>query len=415
MFNMQYGKHLILSSILSATLIAACGGGGSNGNGGNGGGASSSNVGLGLGSQLPPSGRSFYVYATSTTSTTSGSGQDLVSMYQADSNIGDLHLLGTLTPGPNPIAITVVNNRFVYVANNGGVVPPPGVSNPGSISAYTINADGKLTAIAGSPYTAVKNPTSVAANGSYLYATNFEGISVSAFHIESNGALTPIGEFSTNYPSTVDDGIAPASIAFTADGHFAYTANKSHTNATVNGVGNGTVTVFRVESNGALTAIQNTPAGIDPIDVTVIGQSVYVANNQLPGTANTPGNVTTFPINSDGTVGTPVPTVAGLLPQAVVGDSNTVYVATSGAANVAMFARATNGALTHTGDLTVRNTAWNVTLDPSGHFLYVANNAVGSDGGISGFYLSPGASPSPLATYAATPNVTAVAATGVLP
>lgn len=393
----------------SLCILTACGGGGGDGGGNPGPGQSGPGTGNG------PSGRTFYTYVTNNLDT-----QDTISIFSADTGVGALRAAGTVNAGVNPAGITVVGNRFVYVANNG--VSPGDIGN---ISAYSINtADGGLTPIAGSPFAAGANPAGVTANpaGTFLYAPNFEGQSISVFRIEASGALTSVGASSTNFQST--NGMAPAAVAITPNGRYAYSANKSRQNApTVGPIGSGTVTVFRVETNGSLTAIQNVPAGVDPIALAIdaSGRSLYVANNELPDDPNTvvieqnPGHVTMFPINADGTLGTSSSYVAGLLPQAVVvdGAGGSVFVANSGEPALSLFNRDTNGNLTANGKPGVRNTPWGMTIDPSGQYLFVANAADGADGGISTFYLQPGVAPRAL-PFTATPHANGVASTGVL-
>lgn len=401
----RYGAWLVAGSL---GLLAACGGGG----GGDGGPSS----GQGPTSQNPPSGRSFYTYVTNDTT-----GQDTISIFSADSNIGELRPVASVNAGLNPAGVAVAGNRFVYVANHGVVG-----GDQGNVSGYAINAsNGTLTPVAGSPFAAGRNPAGVTSDsqGRVLYVTNFEGASVSVFTIGASGALTPLATASTHYPSTVLNGTAPAAIAIAPSGRFAYTANKSRTNApTVGRIGSGTVTVFRVETDGRLTAIQNVAAGIDPIHLAVSpdGRHLYVANNELPDDPTTApveqntGDVTTFPINADGTLGTAFATDAGLLPQAVVVDpsGSAVYVATSGSNTVTSFARATNGTLTANGLLTVRSTPWAMAIEPSGRFLHIANASI--DGGIATYLLEPGMAPRAL-PFTTSAHANSVASTAVLP
>ena len=417
MLSMQkFGAWVAAGSLC---VLTACGGGGDGGGNPN---NNPPDTGTPPSTGNPPSGRTFYTYVTNDLDT-----QDTISIFSADTGVGELRAAGTVNAGVNPAGVTVVGNRFVYVANNGFVSGTPGVpSDNGNISAYSIDtANGNLTPIAGSPFAAGKNPAGVTANpaGTFLYAPNFEDQSISVFRIEASGALTSVGESSTNYGSAIN-GVAPAAVAFTPNGQYAYSANKSRTNApTVGPIGSGTVTVFRVETNGSLTAIQNVPAGVDPISLAIdaSGRSLYVANNELPDDPNTvvveqnPGHVTMFPINADGTLGTSSSYVAGLLPQAVVIDraGGSVFVANSGERALSLFNRDTNGNLTANGKPGVRSTPWGMTIDPSGQYLFVANAADGADGGVSTFFLQPGVAPRAL-PFTATPHANGVASTGVL-
>jgi DNA-binding beta-propeller fold protein YncE len=82
--------------------------------------------------------------------------------------------------------------QFVYVANAN--------SSPGSVSAYSIGANGALMLnVPGSPFAAGNTPLSVAVDptGKFAYVANTGGNvssgDVSAYSIGADGALTPIG------------------------------------------------------------------------------------------------------------------------------------------------------------------------------------------------------------------------------
>jgi len=108
---------------------------------------------------------------------------------------------GALTPvsgspftvGSRPFSVAVdILGRFVYVANSAATVS---VNGNGNISAFAISENGSLTAIAGSPFTAGKNPFSVTvdASGAFAYTANNGDDTVSGFSINSTtGALTPV-------------------------------------------------------------------------------------------------------------------------------------------------------------------------------------------------------------------------------
>jgi hypothetical protein len=73
---------------------------------------------------------------------------------------------------------------FLYVTNQ----------DDNSVSAYSILSSGALTPVTGSPFAAGQYPFSVAVDptGSYAYVTNNGANDISAYTIGSNGALTPI-------------------------------------------------------------------------------------------------------------------------------------------------------------------------------------------------------------------------------
>jgi len=128
---------------------------------------------------------------------------------QVSSAGDDSSALATFTIDPTTGVLTLINSiqyvlpvslsnvlvhptgRFLYVSDDGG----------NSVQAFTIDASGTLTAIAGSPFSTGPsgiNPQSMATDpeGRFLYVANFyggEGGSISAFGIDANsGVLTPI-------------------------------------------------------------------------------------------------------------------------------------------------------------------------------------------------------------------------------
>jgi hypothetical protein len=70
---------------------------------------------------------------------------------------------------------------YVYVSSN------PNNSSTNEIHAYATAANGKLTPVSGSPFR--DDVTSMATNGTYLFASTRNGIYIAQFLIEPNGAL----------------------------------------------------------------------------------------------------------------------------------------------------------------------------------------------------------------------------------
>src|SRR6516225_5280075 len=101
--------------------------------------------------------------------------------------------------------------QFAYVAN----------ADSGDISAYSIDSNGSLTPVPGSPFAAGIEPFSVSVDfiARFAYATNFSGSNVSAYRISSNGALTPVSG------SPFETGAGPISVAADPMGRFVYVAN----------------------------------------------------------------------------------------------------------------------------------------------------------------------------------------------
>ncbi len=79
-------------------------------------------------------------------------------------------------------ADTTSNSAYVYVSFT------PKNSSVNEIAGFAAAANGSLTPVPGSPYTA--DVTTMAVNGKYLFAADKNGVDASAYHIADNGALT---------------------------------------------------------------------------------------------------------------------------------------------------------------------------------------------------------------------------------
>jgi 6-phosphogluconolactonase len=323
--------------------------------------------------------------------------------------------------------------QFAYVANSGD----------NSVSEYTIDSNGALTPIPGSPFqlgVSELTPFSVAVDPSvkFVYVANLSSGNVSGFKIESTGALTEITGPPASPFSVSPLGSGPISVAVDPSGKFAYVANNFSNNVSgftidsttgalteitgspftpvsqptsvavdpsgkfvyVANAGSNTVSGFKIESTGALTEITGPPAspfsvGTNPRSVAVdpSGKFVYVANS---GSHNVSG----FTIDSTtgaltAIIGPPaspftVPGRGGPQPRSMAVDPSGkfVYVAIQNKNNVSGFTIAPGtGALTaFTGSPpTTGLFPHSVAVDPSGKFAYVANQSGGAIGTVSGY------------------------------
>ena len=75
---------------------------------------------------------------------------------------------------------------YVYVSIT------PAHSSVNEIVAYAAAANGRLTPVPGSPFTA--DVTSMAVNGLYLFGSNVNGVNVDTYAVESSGALTLVNQ-----------------------------------------------------------------------------------------------------------------------------------------------------------------------------------------------------------------------------
>ncbi len=253
-----------------------------------------------------------------------------------------------LSMGSNPVSVAVdPTGRYAYVANNG--------SN--TISMYTIGADGTLTAN-GTPVAAGSHPYSVAVDptGRYAYVTNNGGGTVSMYTIGAGGTLTANG--------TVAAGSNPSSVAVDPTGRYVYVAN----------TGGNTVSMYTIGADGTLTA-NGTPvaSGDSPVSVAVdpTGRYAYVANTF-------DDTVSVYTIDAGGALtanGTPV--ASGSSPNSVAVDptGRYAYVANYFSNSVSMYTIGAGGMLMATGTVAAGSGAYSVVVDPTGRYAYVANNA----------------------------------------
>jgi 6-phosphogluconolactonase (cycloisomerase 2 family) len=95
------------------------------------------------------------------------------------------------------------NGDFLYVANFGSNVVP------GNVSGFRIGADGRLTAVTGSPFAAGTNPTSLSVDpsGRFLYVAN-RGGGISIFTIAATTGVLSSG-------GTATAGTMPVSVVAT--------------------------------------------------------------------------------------------------------------------------------------------------------------------------------------------------------
>ena len=107
---------------------------------------------------------------------------------------------------------------YVYVSYG------PGGSTPNKIAAYAAASNGSLTTVPGSPF--ADNVASMAVNGKYLFGSTLNGIYVSAFTMEANGAL----HYST---STEVDHADPDACTYAETLHLDHTGSTLYRTATV--------------------------------------------------------------------------------------------------------------------------------------------------------------------------------------
>jgi 6-phosphogluconolactonase (cycloisomerase 2 family) len=221
----------------------------------------------------------------------------------------------------------------------------------------------------------------VTADGRLLFAVNEGSDSVTAFRIRHDGGLERVGVFASG-------GTQPDSIGIAGD--HLYVANRGNAAAGVPGTVAPNVTAFDINRDGTLTAIPNStitfPVGtfVTQTLVSPDNRFLFVEAATLEGTAG--GNtVTTFRINTDGTLtaapGSPVGAGANapiLLGAAVNPTQNVLYTGFTSSSQIGVFTYDATGRTTFVGTVGDQGTApcW-VTISADGRTLYAANT--GSD------------------------------------
>lgn len=291
-----------------------------------------------------------------------------ISIFSVDAGTGQLTATGSVATGVEPRDIAVTpNGQFAYVAN----------FDDGTISGYSIG-NGALTSL-GAATPAGTHPVAIAIapSGLFAYVANAGSKNVSAYAIDANGGLTAVAG------SPFASGTGPLDIAIDAAGKFAYVPNQ----------GDGNVSAFAIDATtGALSAIGGSPftAGAGPYAVALDNTAAYayVANSA----ANT---LSSFSVDAASGALTPLP-VGASVPSgntpfsiAIEPTAKYAYVANSNGHDVTAYAINANGSLTaiESKSTGVQTTPYSVTVDPSGQFIYVANY---NSGNVAAFAIDPG-------------------------
>ncbi len=293
---------------------------------------------------------------------------------------------GALTPvagspfaaGTDPTSVAVdATGRFAYVANQNYS------AKSGSVSAYAISAStGVLTAVSGSPFASAGEPYGMAVDpaGKFAYVPNVYSDSVSAYTIDqTTAALTSIA----GSPFATTGGSEPEGVTVDPTGRFVYVPDS----------GSNNVSAYTITATGALTAVPGspfkagtTPQGVLNVAVDPAGKFLYVTGDHADA-------VSAYTINAGSGALTAVagsPFATGTGPEAVAIDptGKFAYVANAGSNNVSAYTiNAASGALAPlTGSPYPAATGpQGAAVDPTGKFLYVPNAGVGT---ISGYSIS---------------------------
>jgi trimeric autotransporter adhesin len=307
-------------------------------------------------SAVDPTGQFLYVVDGGTT--------NLLNAFKIDGTTGALSTIAsspTIATGSGAFGIAVTpNGKYVYVTNNGD----------STISAYKIGSDGGLTSIvlSGSVATTLNVPEipAIDPTSTFLYVPNLSAApapgTVSGFTIAADGTLALIGAAATTA------GVSPFGTAIDPAGKFLFVTNS----------GDGTVSVFPIGGGGALGTAQNfnsgsgassTPAGIAVDPSGAFAATVNNAENTITfyGLAN--GVLTTKFTSETRASAEFVSFYAGTTNPAI-GPSN-VFAANSGSGNISGFTATSSTGVLGTGTPTTAQ-AGNSSLaaDITGNLLY---------------------------------------------
>jgi 6-phosphogluconolactonase (cycloisomerase 2 family) len=311
--------------------------------------------------------------------------------YVVDESTGELHYNGyTLAGGANGQACAIAvsrDRRFLFANNydagtisvfqidqdNGALAPAPGspypagvypqffaehpsgrfvyVSNYGSgdVSGYAVdNATGTLTPIGGSPFAAGLGSGEIALSlsGDFLFVPNYDADTISAFSIDPNsGALVPVP--GSPFASV---GSGPWGASVDPSGRYLIVSNENSVN----------VTVYSIDSAGAISAVPGSPftTGVYPQPVTIdsSGRFVFVPD-YMDGQS---GAIHVFALdpatgNLTAVAGSPFPAGRGVWKVVLNNSASVAYAADFNSFDVATFAvDPGTGALT---SQSVRNTS----------------------------------------------------------
>jgi DNA-binding beta-propeller fold protein YncE len=295
----------------------------------------------------------------------------------------------TVNPGPYQMAMMFGSSRATYVPQYAYVAN----SSDPTVSGFSIQAGGTLTAVGGSPFTAGTSPRAVAVDpsGQFAYVSNYTAGGINEYTI-SAGVLAANG--------TIAAGTNPQAVAVDPSGRFAYVANY-----TAGGVNEYTITAGALSANGTIAA------GTNPYSVAVdpAGRFVYVAN--YAGGVATSSTISEYAITQTtgalGLIGTvPTGTLTAAQVVAVEPLGRWAYVAIAAGGVYAYSIDLTAGGLTVIGGAPVASGAnpQGIAFDPLGRWAYVACN--GGGGNVYVYDTDPGGTG---ALIAATPAFYAAA------
>lgn len=180
---------------------------------------------------------------------------------------------GRLTPLGRPARIGKSGGTMAITSDGRFLYVPAQDSN--QVFGFRVGADGSLRPVPGSPFRAPDFPIGANAtpNGRWLYVADGGTVDsgfrqISAFAIQADGRLRRIAEFTA--------GESPTALTITPDGHRLYAANLTSDD----------VSGFDIGATGALTEIPGSPFGLDGGEQPA-QEAIAITPNQGPTAAFT--------------------------------------------------------------------------------------------------------------------------------
>ena len=211
------------------------------------------------------------------------SGSFNISVFSIDPGTGLLTAVGT----PFPIGMDPIN---MQLSPSGGVLYVTGQTSTGIIEAFSlVQGVPQFPGITGSPFSTGQNPYGlvIAPGGGFLYTANTLDNTISEFTINADGSLSvisgsPIGE---QYSS-------PIALFIDKSGAYLYVANQGSTN----------LAAYSIGSQGALALLMTSPfsTGANPSVIASDpgGKYLFVGNQSSPAVQSFSLNTTTGVLTS---------------------------------------------------------------------------------------------------------------------
>jgi 6-phosphogluconolactonase (cycloisomerase 2 family) len=243
------------------------------------------------------------------------------------------------------------------------------------INQYAIDFQSGALSPVGTPVAAGNNPVRLVAapNGRFVYVVNQGDSTVQEFAVQGDGTLVSKNTYKTT-------GTSPTAVTIDPQGAFLYVTCSNGYSAT-NLVAGG-VTIFPVNTDNSLGTAINVTVGKNPVGVVVsyFNHFVYVLDQD-------PANPSVLSFSENTSTGALTPitnaitgsliTPAGVVPSAIAEEptSRFVYVTDQAANQLIGYTVQSNGALTAmiNGPFQTGLFPVNLTIDPQGTIMYVAN------------------------------------------